>query len=96
MRCGPKLIRYILLRLGRPAYVKELKREYQRYGCRVNDVTISVYLYMLKKLGLVELVRVEDSGRLIPRHYYWLVPEKVNDPCWEHPIKCYGATTKKV
>ena len=89
MRCGPWLIRYILLRLGRPAYVTEIAREYRRYGCDVSVITISTYLYMLKKLGLVKLVDVKESGRLWPRHYYYLVPERFYDPCWEHLWKCY-------
>lgn len=89
MRCGPRLIRYILLRLGRPAYVGEIRREYMRYGCRVTLQTVYVYINMLKKLGLVRLARVEDSGRPLPYHYYELVPERVNDPCWAMPRKCY-------
>ena len=94
VRCGPRLIRYILLRLGRPAYVGEIKREYWRYGCRVSVTTISFYIYVLKNLGLIRLAKIVDSGKLIPHHYYELVPERLNDPCWENPWKCHKIFVK--
>lgn len=44
------------------------------------------YIWVLKKLGLIEEVRRETIRReWYPRRYYRIVPGRENDPRWEHP-----------
>jgi DNA-binding PadR family transcriptional regulator len=50
------------------------------------------YIYVLKKLGLIQLVRKEPSeraGAKLPRHYYRITPGRENDPRWRHPQIAY-------
>jgi len=50
------------------------------------------YIYLLKKLGLIELVRKAPSKRAgaeLPRYYYRIVPGRENDPRWAHPQIAY-------
>jgi len=43
------------------------------------------YFWMLKKLGLIEVVGTEDRGYGIPRKLYRLVPGREDDPAWFRP-----------
>jgi len=46
------------------------------------------YIYTLKKIGLIELVKKEPSkkaGTKLPRWYYRIVPGRENDTRWNHP-----------
>jgi len=50
------------------------------------------YIYVLKKLGLIELVKKGPStraGMSLPRHYYRIVPGRENDHRWAHPQIAY-------
>jgi hypothetical protein len=52
------------------------------------------YIYVLKKLGLIQLVRKEPSDRAgakLPRHYYRITPGREDDPRWRHPQIAYDA-----
>lgn len=43
------------------------------------------YFYHLKKHGLVEVDREEESGWGADRIYYRLNPNKLDDPAWTNP-----------
>ncbi len=50
------------------------------------------YIYVLKKLGLIELVGKEPSkkaGRKLPRHLFRIVPGKENAKEWTAPQKFF-------
>jgi len=81
------------------AYVKELWEAWSDFCERAEVVgahfkrgdyaTMRVYIWLLKKLGLVRLVKRVPSVRkgYFERNMYALNPRKVDDPAWLRPFQ---------
>ena len=91
-------VRDFLLR-KKEAYTEQIWREYNLYLARngyppVKYSTMRKYMWILRKLGLIELSRVEQVGdplgHLQPRFYLKIVEGKENDPAWYNPQVAYN------
>lgn len=87
-------IRDYLIEKGE-AYVYEIYRAYRDW-CRKNKIHgisyegMRAYIYALKKLGLIELSRIEGGvGKLAHRHYYRVVKDRIYDEMWNNIMKAY-------
>jgi len=59
---------------------------------RVSYRQFRIYVWFLKKLGLIRVVRhrrARDQVKGAPRAYVELVPEKIDDPAWFNPIRAW-------
>jgi hypothetical protein len=77
------------------AYIHEMWKEFCEY-CRKNGYHIPSrqsfgnYVYLLKKLELIVLVRREEGMKGTVRHYYALNTEKIEDDAWNDPVNALG------
>jgi len=80
---------------NKEAYVQQMWKEYRRF-CLKNGYrppsrqSFGNYVWMLRKLGLIELARKEKGLKGTTRHYYRLNPEKIEDEAWNDPVKALG------
>lgn len=65
---------------------------YEHTKRRYEYHSIVRYFYLLKKLDLIEVYRVERNEKdgPIKKVYYRIKPGREYDPCWSMPWKCYG------
>jgi Cdc6-like AAA superfamily ATPase len=83
------------------AYVQEIWNAYRKHCLRngyrpPSRQSFGNYVWMLKKLGLIEFVREEKGLKGTVRCYYKLNPSKIKDEAWNDPVKalglrCYGS-----
>lgn len=85
-------IREYLLREGE-GYPYGFYREYKTVKPTTSYDSIRRYFYILKQLGLIELVRTEPSRGQFPRHMYRIVPGMERDPRFGAPqVELYPQT----
>ena len=58
---------------------------YRRVKPSTSYATIRKYFHYLRKLGLIEKVREEDTGHGFPKVYYRIVPGMEDDERWFRP-----------
>jgi len=76
-------------------YIQSMWRAYRRHclkkGYRPpSRQSFGNYIWMLKKLGLIEFVRAEKGLKGTVRHYYRLNQARINDKAWKDPAKALG------
>jgi len=73
----------------------EFVREAREMGAQMDEIDyrqFRIYLWFLKKLGLIRVVRrkrTRDQKKGAPRAFIELVKEKIDDPAWFNPIAAY-------
>jgi Cdc6-like AAA superfamily ATPase len=83
------------LKEHKEAYIQQMWNEYRKH-CLKNGYkppsrqSFGNYVWMLRKLGLIEFVREEKGLKKKIRHYYRLNPDKINDEAWNDPVKALG------
>lgn len=56
-------------------------------------INFAWYMWVLKKLGLVRVVRVERTKRGLNKHYYAITPGMENSPLWRRPVQTLYSST---
>ena len=83
------------------AYIHEMWKAFRSY-CIENGYTpptrqsFGNYVYLLRRLGLIRLVRKARGDRSTERHYYSLNLDKVDDEAWRDPMKFLGYRRSKI
>jgi len=62
-------------------------QSYRDFKPTTSYSSITRYFWMLAQLGLIRFRRHVKGIGLIPKAMYELVPEKLDDPDWDHPQK---------
>jgi len=80
-------------------YIQNMWREYKKWAvqnglkpCKYSS--FRAYLWQLKKLGLIKLVKTESSWGH-DKHYYALEKRKLNHEGWKDPLKARGLRKRK-
>jgi hypothetical protein len=83
-KIGPALRDY-LLEEGE-GYPSEFFRRWVKMARRrPSYASVRRLFWVCGKLGLIEKVREEPSGRGMPRSIYRIVPGRANDDAWDNP-----------
>jgi len=81
------------------AYIQQMWNAYRRF-CLKNGYrppsrqSFGNYIWMLRKLGLIEFVREEKGLKKTLRRYYKLNSNKINDRIWNNPARFLGLRSK--
>jgi len=83
------------LKENKEAYIQQMWNGYKKY-CIKNGYkppsrqSFGNYIWMLKKLELIEFVREEKGMKGTVRHYFRINQDKIDDEGWKDPVRAMG------
>ena len=90
-------IRGYLLTFGR-GYSYEMWKEYRQFASYLGIKpgtyeNFRFYMWVLKRLGLIRLVRRGRARKGVDRRIYAIVPEMMDSPMWRRPLQAMYPST---